>query len=77
MYMHDYEFEKSTCVFSFNFCTLSGIIRHGLHDHFNVMFPIYEFGHTIFRSLGKHISEKGVVENAKVTSHYVDILIIC
>ena len=35
------------------------------------MFPVYGFRLTIFRPFGEHISQRGVVNNAKVTSYDV------
>ena len=49
--MHDYEFGKSIYVFSFNFCTLSGIIRDGIHDNFKCCFQIMNLGTRYFGPL--------------------------
>jgi hypothetical protein len=47
-----------------SFCPLSSIILDGIHKYFKVVFPVYGFRLTIFRSFVEH-------DNFKVTSYNV------
>jgi hypothetical protein len=44
---------------------LSGIILDRIHKYFKVVFPVYGFRLTVFRPVGEHLSQRGVVDYFK------------
>jgi hypothetical protein len=63
-------------VLLFTFCPLSGTFLDGIHKTFKVLNQFYGFTITIVRPFREHISQRGIVNNVKVTSYNVESRII-